>query len=121
MSALDIAADKLRSKSEELSAEGGVKAKVGEMLAEDAEFLPKLKPALIKKRLKGDAPTDQEPADAEPPKAPAGPQLGRRPKPAKKASTGGGPNPFVVIGAALVIGVVLAKWLDLRGHAHPRW
>jgi hypothetical protein len=26
-----------------------------------------------------------------------------------------------VIGIALVAGVVLAKWLDWRGHAHPRW
>lgn len=120
MSALDTAADKLRHTSEQLSAEGGAKAKLGELLAEDAEFLPKLKPALIKKRLRGEAPTDREPAHAEAPKAPSGPQLGKRSKPGK-ASSGGGPNPFVVIGAAVVLGVVLAKWLDLRGHAHPRW
>jgi len=120
MSALDTAADKLRAKSEELSSQGGVKAKLGELLAEDAEFLPKLKPALIKKRAKGEAPTDQKPA--EPPAAPSGPQLGKAPRPPKKKSTGGGgPNPFVVIGAALVVGVALAKWLDWRGHAHPRW
>jgi hypothetical protein len=30
------------------------------------------------------------------------------------------PNPFVVVGAALVAGVVLAKWIDWRGHGHPR-
>jgi hypothetical protein len=28
--------------------------------------------------------------------------------------------PFVVIGAALAVGVFAAKWLDWRGHAHPR-
>ena len=121
MSTLDTAADKLRAKSEELAAQGGVKAKVGELLAEDAEFLPKLKPALIKKRAKGEAATDQAPSHAEPPTAPSGPQLGKHPKPKQPSgSGGGGALPFVVVGAALVVGVFLAKWLDWRGHAHPR-
>ena len=31
------------------------------------------------------------------------------------------PSPFLVIGVALVAGVALAKWIDWRGHAHPRW
>ncbi len=31
-----------------------------------------------------------------------------------------GPSPFVVIGIAFLIGVAIAKWLDWRGHAHPR-
>jgi hypothetical protein len=120
MSALDSAADKLRAKSEELSGQGGVKAKLGEMLAEDAEFLPKLKPQLIKKRAKGEAPTDEKPTEVR--QAPSGPQLGKRPKaPKKTGGSGGGPNPFVVIGIALVAGVALAKWLDWRGHAHPKW
>ena len=120
MSALDSAADKLRSKSRELSAQGGVKAKLGEMLAEDAEFLPKLKPELIKRRAKGEMPTDEKPTEAR--QAPSGPQLCKRPKPVKaKSSSSGGPNPFVVIGIALVAGVALAKWLDWRGHAHPKW
>lgn len=29
-------------------------------------------------------------------------------------------NPFVVVGAAVVAGVLTAKLLDWRGHAHPR-
>lgn len=87
-------------------------------LAEDKAFLRQMRPELIKKRLKGEAPTDREPAQA--PAAPSGPQLGTRPKPAT-AGRSGGPNPFVVIGAALVVGVAVAKWLDWRGHAHPRW
>ena len=29
-----------------------------------------------------------------------------------------GPVPFLVPGAALVAGVVLAKWIDRRGRAH---
>lgn len=122
MSALDSLADKARAKSEELRGQGGIKDKLAEELAEDAEFLRKLKPDLIKKRAKGEAPTDDQPTDVR--QAPSGPQLGKRPKPAKKPSgkgSGGGPNPFVVIGIALVAGVALAKWLDWRGHAHPKW
>jgi hypothetical protein len=45
---------------------------------------------------------------------PSGPQLDR---PKKKRR---GPNPFVVVGAALALGVFLAKVLDWRSHAHPR-
>lgn len=120
MSVLDSLADKARAKSEELAGQGGIKGRLAEELADDAAFLRKLKPELIKKRARGEAPTDREPEPAEPPAAPSGPQLGRRPKPAKPAGKGG-PNPFVVIGAALVVGVALAKWLDWRGHAHPRW
>jgi hypothetical protein len=119
MSALDSLADKARAKSEQLAGQGGIKEKLAEELAEDAEFLRKLKPELIKKRMKGDAPTDQPPTRADAPSAPSGPQLGTRPRP--KPTTAGGPNPFLVIGAALVLGVALAKWLDWRGHAHPRW
>ena len=51
--------------------------------------------------------------------APTGPQLPKRDKP-KKKSRGGGPSPLLVVGAALVAGIVLAKWIDWRGHAHPR-
>lgn len=84
-------------------------------LAEDREFLRKLKPDLIKKRAKGELPTDDKPTEIK--QAPSGPQLGKRPKSPKT----GGPNPFLVVGAALFVGVALAKWLDWRGHAHPRF
>jgi hypothetical protein len=117
MSALDSLADKARAKSEQLAGQGGIKGKLADVLADDADFLPKLKPELIKKRAKGEAQTDR-PAD--PPKAPSGPQLGKAPKP-KNPSSGGGPSPFLVLGIALAAGVALAKWLDWRGHAHPRW
>jgi hypothetical protein len=93
---------------------------VGEWLSEelrnDAAFLRKLKPSLVKARAKGNAP-----ANAEPPQAPTGPQLGSRPKSKKKRKKGGkGPAPVLVVGAALVAGIVLAKVVDWRGHAHPR-
>jgi hypothetical protein len=111
---VERAANKLQELASQMAGEGGVKAKLAEPLAEDADFVRKLKPSLIKARAKGEAPTNQKPGKA--PLSPTGPQLGKREKP-KKA---GGPNPFLVVGAALVVGIVLAKWVDWRGHAHPR-
>jgi hypothetical protein len=119
VSAVDSLADKLRAKSAQLAGQGGVKDKLATELATDADFVRKLKPELIKKRVKGEAPTDAEPTDVQ--SAPSGPQLGARPKAKRPSGPGNGPNPFVVIGVALVLGVALAKWLDWRGHAHPRW
>jgi hypothetical protein len=112
---IDRAADRLRRFADRAAAEGGVKAKLAEPLAEDAAFLRKLKPSLIAARVKGEAPTDQ-PAGSGAPAAPTAAQLGARPKPKR----GGGPNPFLVVGGALVLGVVLAKVIDWRSHAHPR-
>jgi hypothetical protein len=108
--AVDSAADKLDSFVREAQRSSGVKAKVGKALAEDPEFLRKLKPSLIKARAKGETPADP------PPRAPSGPQL-ERPKARKK---GGGPSPWLVLGAALAAGYTLAKIIDWRGHAHPR-
>jgi len=108
------AANKLQQLANDLAGEGGMKAKLAEPLAEDADFIRKLKPSLIKARAKGEAPTNQKPGKA--PLSPTSPQLGKRKKRKKK----GGPNPFVIVGAALVAGIVLAKFVDWRGHAHPR-
>jgi hypothetical protein len=119
MSALDALAEKAQAASERFAGEGGLKGKLAGELAEDAAFLRKLKPSMIAKRAKGEAPTDQKPGET--PRAPSGPQLGSRPAPPKPKRAGGGPNPFLVVGAALVAGVALAKWIDWRGHAHPRW
>jgi hypothetical protein len=113
---LDRAADRLREFADRAAAEGGVAAKLAEPLAEDAVFLRKLKPSLIAARIKGQAPTDQ-PAGSGAPAAPTSPQLGARPKPKRKK---GGPSPFLVVGAALLTGIVVAKVIDWRGHAHPR-
>lgn len=114
MSAVDTLADKAQAASERLAASNGLKAKLAHELAEDAAFLRKLRPALVAKRARGEAPTDHVPS--EPRNAPSGPQLGERPP-----ATPGGPSPFLVVGAALVVGILLAKWIDWRGHAHPRW
>jgi hypothetical protein len=110
---IDRAANRLREAADRAAAQGGLAAKLAEPLADDAAFLRKLKPSLIVARAKGEAPTDM-PAGSGAPTAPTRPQLGPRPR------KGDGPNPFVVVGAALVAGVVIAKLIDWRGHAHPR-
>jgi hypothetical protein len=113
---VEQAANKLQQLADQLAGEGGVKAKLAEPLADDADLLRKLKPTLIKARAKGDAPTDRKPGQGT--VAPSGPQLGSRRK--EKRAGGGGPNPWLVAGAALAAGILLAKWIDWRGHAHPR-
>ena len=100
-----------------MAGEGGFKAKLAQPLAEDADFIRKMKPSLIKARAKGEAPTSQKPGQVT--VAPSSPQLGARPKP-KKRPGGGGPNPWLIAGAALAAGIFLAKWIDWRGDAHPR-
>jgi hypothetical protein len=109
--ALESAADRLETFVQDARREGGVKAKVGEAFADDPAFLRKLKPSLIKARAKGDQPT--------------APIQTRRPAPAPRPRTpkraGGGPSPFLVLGAAFALGMLAAKALDWRGHAHPRW
>lgn len=108
---VEKAADRLQQLANQAAADGGAKAKLAQELADDAAFLRKLKPSLILARARGEAPTDQKPGRGV--AAPSGPQLPRR-KP------GGGPNPFVVLGAAFVAGIFVAKVLDWRGRAHPR-
>ena len=110
---VDRAADRLQDAAESASAQGGVRAKVGEELADDAAFLRKLKPGLIRARLRGEAPTNAKPGRGV--VAPSGPQLGPRPR-----GGAGGPSPYIVVGVALVAGIVIAKLIDWRGHAHPR-
>ncbi len=117
---LDRAADRLEQLAQRGASGNGLAAKLVAPLGEDAEFLRKLKPSLIAARAKGQAPapTNQQPARE--PLAPTSPQLGTRPKPKKRRRKGRGPNPLLVAGAALAVGIVLAKVIDWRGHAHPR-
>ncbi|MDX6400618.1 MAG: hypothetical protein QOF27_1224 [Gaiellaceae bacterium] len=114
---VERAANKLQQLANQMAGEGGLKAKLAQPLAEDAELIRKMKPSLIKARAKGEAPTNQKPGQAT--VAPSSPQLGARPKPKKKPG-GGGPNPWLVVGVALATGIFVAKWIDWRGHAHPR-
>jgi hypothetical protein len=108
---VDQAADRLQEFADQAASEGGLKAKLAAPLADDAAFLRRLKPSLIRARFKGEAPTGGARAHGTVTPKPAKP-----PKPPGE----GGPNPWVVLGAAFVAGVVLAKVIDWRGHAHPR-
>jgi len=117
---VDRGADRLEELSRKAAAKGGFAAKLADELAEDAAFLRKLKPSLIKARAKGRAPITRA-SDREP-EAPSAPQItAPRPKPkAKRRPRGPRPNPFLVAGVALAAGIAIAKVIDWRGHAHPR-
>jgi hypothetical protein len=107
---IDRGAEGLRSLSERAARRGGIAGKAARPLAEDAVFLRKLKPSLIKARVTGAAPTNGSGNEVVPP----------LPAEEKKPGSGGGPNPFAVIGGAAAAGFFAAKVVDWRGHAHPR-
>jgi hypothetical protein len=122
-------ATRLQELADRAAARGdGIGEWLSEELRNDAVFLRKLKPSLVRARAKGDAPTNQQPEA--PPPAPEPPPAAAeataatpesKPKPKKKSKKrSGGPPPMVIVGAALVAGIVLAKLVDWRGHAHPR-
>jgi hypothetical protein len=111
--AVERGARRLQELAEKAAARGdGVGEWLAEELANDAVFLRKLKPSLIRARVRGQAPAQE-------PSAPSSPLLGKHPK-RKRTRGGKGPPPLLVVGAALVAGVLLAKVIDWRGHAHPR-
>ena len=110
---IDRAADWLQRQADLSAGQPGVKAKLAQELADDAEFLRKLKPSLIAARVRGEAATNGEPAHGTVVPSAA------TPKP-PKAKREGGPNPWLVVGVGLAAGIALAKWIDWRGHAHPR-
>jgi hypothetical protein len=119
MTAGDEAVEKTAGRLDDLAdrsaAQGGVKAKLADELADDAAFLRKLKPSLVVARARGRLPKDAEPSSGSR-RSPSGPQLGPR----SSGGKSGGPNPFVVVGVMAAAGVLLAKAIDWRGHAHPR-
>ena len=91
---------------------------IGEWLSgelnEDAAFLRKLKPSLIAARARGERPAASQAPPPPPPPQPA------RPKPKARQRNGGGPSPLLVVGVAFAAGILVAKVIDWRGHAHPR-
>ena len=106
---VDKGADGLQRLSEKAAASGGTRAKLAEPLAQDAAFVRKLKPSLMVERARGNAPTDQKPGEGVvvPPVAESTPKAG-------------GPNPWAIVGGALGLGILAARFIDWRGHAHPR-
>jgi hypothetical protein len=116
---IERGATRLEEISRRAAAKGGFQAKLADELAEDAEFLRKLKPSLIAARARGQAPTNQTPGSR--PQAPSTAQITTDRLPEKtQRQPGGGANPFLVAGIALAAGIVLAKLIDWRSHAHPR-
>lgn len=111
---VERAADRLQALANDFAAKGGSHAKLAEEIAGDAAFIRKLKPSLMAARFRGEAPTNQKPGQGV--VAPSGPQLGAHPVKKKR----GGPNPFLVVGVAFAVGIAVAKFVDWRGHAHPR-
>jgi hypothetical protein len=94
----------------------GIGEWLAEELTEDAAFLRKLKPSLIAARARGERPAAQPT-----PPAPSPPPQARAEKPRKeKKRRNGGPSPILIVGAAFATGILLAKVVDWRGHAHPR-
>ena len=106
---VDKAANQLQEMADKAAAEGGVAAKFAQPLADDAEFLRKLKPSLIKARAKGRAPKHQKPSHGT-----VGP-TGAKPKRPRS----GGPSPFLFVGLAFAAGIVLAKIIDWKNDATP--
>jgi hypothetical protein len=134
-------ATRLQELADKAAARGdGIGEWLSEELRNDAAFLRKLKPSLVKARAKANGPTNQGPANPAPeappptpvaetqpteveasetpPPAPPEPEPEAKKKPKNRRR--GGPPPVVIVGAALVAGIVLAKIVDWRGHAHPR-
>jgi hypothetical protein len=91
---------------------------IGEWLAaelnEDAAFLRRLQPSLIAARARG-----ERPATPPTPSTPSPPPQASKPKKEKKRRSGG-PSPIIIVGAAFAAGILIAKVVDWRGHAHPR-
>jgi len=110
--AVDAAADRVATFVRDARSAGGIRGKVGNALADDPEFIRKLKPSLIKARAKEARAI--EPAGGVR-HAPSGPQVER-----PRAKRRGGPSPWLVVGAAFAAGYLLAKTIDWRGHSHPR-
>lgn len=96
-------ANRLQRLANKAAAEGGLRARLGQELAEDAAFVRKLKPSLMAARARGEAPTNQS-----------------SPRLRKRARRRAGPSPFVVVLIALGAGIALAKLVDWRSHAHQR-
>lgn len=107
---VDRAADHLQRVADSAASEGGFAAKLAQPLADDAQFMRKLKPSLIKARVKGRAPKNQKPEHG---------TVRATAAKRKKRPAGGGPSPFLVIGLAFAAGIVLAKIIDWKNDATP--
>lgn len=102
------AAERLESAAESARSSDLVPDAAAAELRDAASFLRQLRPSAVRARLAGDT------AGGTARPAPTGPQV----------RTGdedtGGRSPLIVVAAAFTVGILLAKIVDWRGHAHPR-
>jgi len=115
--ALERASRRLHKLAAAAAERGGLVAKLAQPLEDDSLFVRKLKPSLIAKRIRGELPTDEQPEPA--PAAPLQPAA-KPPSPPAKTRTEG-PSPWALATGAATAGIILAKLIDWRGHAHPRF
>ena len=140
---VERAADKLQAFAQRMAGEGGLKSKLAQPLAEDADLIRKMQPSLIKARAAAKPPVREADQwrgthsvrprsgpvegvwgnrEVPPGSRATRPRTGRFPQraPAAGPKRRGYVNPWLVVGLALATGIFLAKWIDWRGHAHPR-
>jgi hypothetical protein len=111
---VERAADRLDAYARLASREPGLKAKLAGPLADDAELLRGMRPSRIAARLRG------EPGDASPsPTASREPISPVEAEP-RERSRRRGPSPIVLAAGTFALGLLIAKVLDWRSHAHPR-
>ena len=114
---LERAADRLDGYARRAAGEQGLKQKLAGPLADDAQLLRGMRPSRIAARLRGEpdhAPTSSATTWVPEPGSPAQPDRPRERSPRH------GPSPVVLAAAALALGVLIAKAVDWRSHAHPR-
>lgn len=108
---VERASERLHDLARKAADRGGLAGKLARPLEEDSRFLRKMKPSLVAARIRG-----EHPDDGYRPVVP--------PQPSPDEATSGGKrderNPLPLLGAAAGAGILTAKAIDWRGHAHPR-
>ena len=112
---IERAADRLAGYAREAARENGLKAKLAAPLSDDAALLRGMRPSRVAARLRG------QPDDgATRPSVVSEPLPASAPEPRRKKSHRGGPPPIALAFGALALGILIAKVVDWRSHAHPR-
>ena len=89
-----------------------LKGKLAKPLADDAELLRGMRPSRIAARLRGEAEGEEV--------RPATPLPPAEPEPRREKSPRSGPPTIALAVGAFALGILIAKVVDWRSHAHPR-
>jgi hypothetical protein len=112
---IERAAGKLDAFARRSAGATGIKGKLSGPLADDAELLRGMRPSHIAARLRGRAGGEVTRASAvTEPLSPVPPE------PPRKKQPRSGPPAIALAAGAFALGIVIAKVIDWRGHAHPR-